>query len=152
MRTLSHPTRLLGLCALLAGLPACSRTIVDLSNADLNIPPDLSDVTYSDFPPMPLLDRSGGIPLPDNAAALYAIIGSSYVANFASTAGVSLKSQQGMPIKIGDAIIHHGDTTEVKQLESFLGFLKNAPGGTLPDLYDAKSANAAKRLVCTKGC
>lgn len=71
MRTLSHPTRLVGLCALLAGLPACSRTIVDLSNADLNIPPDLSDVTYSDFPPMPLLDRSGGIPLPDNAAALF---------------------------------------------------------------------------------
>jgi 5'-nucleotidase len=96
-----------------------------------------------------IYDRDAGT---DNVAALYAIIGSSYVANFASTAGVSLKSEQGMPIKIGDAIIHHGDTTEVKQLESFLGFLKNAPGGTLPDLYDAKSANAAKRLICTKGC
>ncbi|MEO7329544.1 MAG: 5'-nucleotidase C-terminal domain-containing protein [Minicystis sp.] len=96
-----------------------------------------------------IYDREAGT---DNVAALYAIIGSSYVATFASTAGVSLKNEQGMPLKLTDGIIHHGDTTEVKQLESFLGFLKNAPGGTLPDLYDAKSANAAKRLVCLKGC
>ncbi|MFO0756970.1 MAG: 5'-nucleotidase C-terminal domain-containing protein [Byssovorax sp.] len=96
-----------------------------------------------------IYDREGNI---DDQAKLYAIIGSSYVASFAATAGVTLKDEQGMPLKVSDGIIHHGDTTEVKQLESFLGFIKGAPGGTLPDLYNASSANAAKRLVCTNGC
>jgi 5'-nucleotidase/UDP-sugar diphosphatase len=96
-----------------------------------------------------IYDRDAAI---DDQAKLYAIIGSSYVATFASTAGVSLKDELGMPAKLNDSIIHYGDTTEVKQLGSFLGYLKNAPGGALPDLYDVKSVNAAKRLVCLKGC
>ena len=96
-----------------------------------------------------IYDREAGTDVP---TTLYAIIGSSYVATFAATAGVTLKNEQGMPTKVNDSIIHYGDTTEVKQLGSFLGFLKNAPGGVLPDLYDAKSAGAAKRLICLKGC
>lgn len=83
---------------------------------------------------------------------LYSVVTSSYVAEFASSVGVTLRDDMGIPVTINDSILRRQDSSEIKELEGFFGYLIASPGGTLPSLYDATSAGAAKRLVCLNGC
>jgi 2',3'-cyclic-nucleotide 2'-phosphodiesterase (5'-nucleotidase family) len=96
-----------------------------------------------------IYDRENGI---GNPTALYSVMTSSYVAQFAASVGASLKDELGQPIGIGEAMLHREDGFEVKQVEAFMGYLAASPGGTLPSLYDVSSAAATKRLVCIAGC
>jgi 5'-nucleotidase len=77
---------------------------------------------------------------------------SSYIGQFASDAGVTIRDSMGMPLTVSQAIIERTDASEIKAVESFMGFLHAAPGGTLPALYDVTSSSYTKRWVCTAGC
>jgi hypothetical protein len=91
----------------------------------------------------------------DNAI-LYSVITSSYIAQFAGDAGVTLKDEAGNPTTIADSILKRtgttGDGTEVKQVEAFMGYINASPGGKLPSTYNLTSPSLTKRLVCTNGC
>ena len=95
-----------------------------------------------------LYDRATGF----EATGLVSIVTSTYIAQFASSVGVSLKDDAGEKTTITASILKRQDQTEVKQLEAFMSFLKGLSGGTLPDIYDASSANKADRQPCTAGC
>ena len=83
--------------------------------------------------------------------ALYAVVTSSYIAQFAGDNGASVKDNTGATITLEKAILHRSDTSEIKQVESFLGYIKAA--GTLPPLYDfSNPATATKRMHCIAGC
>ncbi len=83
---------------------------------------------------------------------LVSVVTSSYIAQFAADAGVAIKDGSFQPLALKDAIVKRPDASEVKQVESFMRFLKVAPSGKLPSLYDAKSASYTKRWVCLGGC
>ena len=95
-----------------------------------------------------IYDRTNNIAL----SSYFSVVTSSYIAQFAKTAGVTLKDDAGNATTVNDAILTRPDKSEVKQLESFLGYLHAMPGGTLADRYDTSSANLTKRWVCVKGC
>lgn len=94
----------------------------------------------------------------DRAAAIgdnnrvFSFVTSSYIGQFATDAGVTIRDVMGNPLPLVDAILRRGDSSEIKQIESFFGYLKGQPGGTLAPAYDAKSASATKRFVCLSGC
>jgi 5'-nucleotidase/UDP-sugar diphosphatase len=87
-----------------------------------------------------------------DTTALVSIITSSYIGQFASDAGVTMKDATGMPLTLQQAIIHRADTSEIKQVEAFMGYLHGAPGGSLASTYDKTSSSFTKRWVCTAGC
>ncbi len=87
-----------------------------------------------------------------DATALYAVVVSSYVAAFASSAGVTLKDETGTAVTVEQALLTRPDGSEIKQLEAFFGYIHASPGGTLSSRYDVTSADAAQRLVCLAGC
>jgi 5'-nucleotidase len=96
-----------------------------------------------------IYDRAAAIG--DNTA-LVSFITSSYIGQFAGDAGVTIKDDTGAKLELVDAIVKRADTSEVKQVEAFMGFLKASPAGKLPATYDTKSSSFTKRFVCTKGC
>jgi 2',3'-cyclic-nucleotide 2'-phosphodiesterase (5'-nucleotidase family) len=90
---------------------------------------------------------------------LIPVVTSSYVAEFAGQAGVSLKDSTGA--KLGPApytntgaviaaVLHRPDGSEIKQLESFFEWIHSAP--TLPAVYDSASPSLTKRWICVNGC
>lgn len=91
----------------------------------------------------------------DNAA-LFSVVTSSYIGQFAGDAGVTLKDDLGMATTVNQSILKRTGTgqdgSEVKQVEAFFGFIHASPGGKLPSTYDVASPNVTKRWVCTKGC
>ncbi len=93
-----------------------------------------------------IFDREGGVATDQ----LISFVTSSYIAEFAETAEVTLKDDNGDPVAINDAILHYGDNAEVKQIEAFMSFLYTS--GTLPDVYDESSASATTRFTCLAGC
>lgn len=84
--------------------------------------------------------------------ALISVVTSSYIAQFASQVGAALKDEMGKTLTLEECILLRTDQSEIKQTEAFFGFIKASPGGTLPDRYDVKSANATKRFVCIANC
>src|SRR5262249_30226939 len=96
-----------------------------------------------------IYNRKAGIAPPPGK--LFSVVTSSYIAQFASSAGVAMKDETGAHIStLGDAILHWSDSREVKQLESFLIFLKaTAP---LSPVYDTSAAGFSTRLACVGGC
>jgi hypothetical protein len=84
--------------------------------------------------------------------SLYAVSTSSYIAQFATDVGASLKDDKGNILQLSDVILHRPDNSEIKQVEAFLGFIHAAAGTGLPPLYDPTSPMAAKRFDCIKGC
>ncbi|HVY44613.1 MAG TPA: hypothetical protein VHB21_01990, partial [Minicystis sp.] len=120
------------------------RILVDTNHAD----------GYEQFDTV-LYDRTQGV---GNNTQLVSVITSSYIAQFAGDAGVTLKDDAGNPVDadktqaVIKSVLHRSDASEIKQLESFLGWIYAAPGGTLPDVYDKASPNATQRWVCTNGC
>ena len=85
-------------------------------------------------------------------STLVSIVASSYIAQFAGDAGVTLKTNIGAALAIPDAILKHTDGTEVKQVEAFMRSIHNAPGSKVPSTYDPTSPSFTTRQVCTKGC
>jgi hypothetical protein len=81
---------------------------------------------------------------------------SSYIAQFAGDAGVTLKDDASNAITVVQAILKRTgagqDGSEVKQLESLFGYVHASPGGKIPSLYDLGSPSVTKRWVCAKGC
>lgn len=76
---------------------------------------------------------------------------SSYVGQFATDAGVTIKDSMGAPISVSGAILKRADGSEIKQVESFMSLIHATPAG-LPSLYDRSSASFTKRRVCVGGC
>ncbi len=66
-----------------------------------------------------------------STTALVSVVTSSYIGQFASDAGVTIKDVNGMAVTIPQAIIARPDSSEIKQVESFMSYLHAAPGGTL---------------------
>ncbi|MFO0618820.1 MAG: 5'-nucleotidase C-terminal domain-containing protein [Polyangiaceae bacterium] len=77
---------------------------------------------------------------------------SSYVGQFATDAGVTIKDAMGAATTVPAAIIKRSNGSEIKQVESFMSLIHGAPGGALPATYDKSSASFTKRVVCVKGC
>jgi len=96
-----------------------------------------------------IYDRDAAIS--DNGA-LVSFVTSSYIGQFAADAGVTIKDATGAALPLTDAIVTRADTSEVKQLEAFMGYLHASPAGKLPATYDTKSSSSTKRWVCIKGC
>lgn len=96
-----------------------------------------------------IYDRAAAVSTP---LALYPVVTSSYIAQFASALGVGLKAKDESPLAIEDAILRRPDGSEIKQVEAFLGYLRASPGGKLPPQYDPRSVAATRRLRCTAGC
>jgi 2',3'-cyclic-nucleotide 2'-phosphodiesterase (5'-nucleotidase family) len=95
-----------------------------------------------------IYDREQGV----QKAGLFSVVTSSYIAQFADTAGVTLKDDAGGEISIEQAILMRADQSELKQIESFLGYLHAMPGAALADRYDRSSASHTERWACVKGC
>lgn len=77
---------------------------------------------------------------------------SSYVGQFASDAGVTIKDSMGAKITVPQAIIKRPDGSEIKHVESFMSLIHATPSG-LPAIYDKSSASFTKRVVCVgAGC
>ena len=98
---------------------------------------------------MVLYDRVNSI---DDASHLVSFVTSSYIGQFASDAGVTIKDDAGNPLALVDAIVKRADDSEVKQLEAFMGFIVTSPAGHLVDTYDTTSASFTQRWVCLAGC
>jgi 5'-nucleotidase len=96
-----------------------------------------------------IFDRAAGIAKNND---LFSVVASSYIGTFAADVGVSPKDANGKPLAQKDALLTYPDGKEVKQLDAFFGFLWKHKDKGLPDVYDAKSPNLTKRLVCVKGC
>lgn len=73
----------------------------------------------------------------------YVVVTSSYIAKFAADVGANPQNL---------AVMKRADNSEIKQFEAFMGYLHASPGGTLPAIYDAKSASYKPRFVCAGGC
>jgi 5'-nucleotidase len=95
-----------------------------------------------------IYDRAAGTA----STAAIAVVTSSYIAQFASSADVTLTDVSGTQISVLDAILHRPSGAEYKQVEAFLTFLHASPGGALSSLYDKSSPSYTQRLVCTNGC
>jgi 5'-nucleotidase / UDP-sugar diphosphatase len=83
--------------------------------------------------------------------SLVSVVTSSYIAQFAADAGVSLRNDVGQPLAIADAILKRNDASEVKQVEAFMRYL-HAGSGSLSSVYDSKSGSFTKRWICRGGC
>jgi 5'-nucleotidase / UDP-sugar diphosphatase len=87
---------------------------------------------------------------------LFSVVTSSYIGQFAGTAGVTLKDATGTPLgstttaAVEAAVLHRSDSSEIKQIEGFFQWIYAAP--TLPAFYNVKSSQATQRWVCIKGC
>jgi hypothetical protein len=95
-----------------------------------------------------IYDRDQGI----QSTTLVSVVTSSYIAQFASSAGVTTKDDAGNEISVEQAILERPDQSELKQIEAFFGYLHAMPGGTLADRYDRASAGYTERWVCLNGC
>jgi 5'-nucleotidase len=82
------------------------------------------------------------------------VVTSLYIASFASTAGVTLRDEEGRPISLTDAILRRPDESAVKDYESFISYVRTIcsdNGGLLPSRYDETSADGAipRRMICS---
>ncbi|MFO0548842.1 MAG: 5'-nucleotidase C-terminal domain-containing protein [Polyangiaceae bacterium] len=131
--------------------PATS--LADLVNPDkgkvmrMSLDTDHTD-GYEQFDEV-IFDREAGIGDPTRS---YSFVTSSYIGQFATDAGVTIKDAAGDPLALVDAILPRGDNTEYKQIEAFFRYLSKAPGGKLQSTYDASSSSFTKRFICLKGC
>ncbi len=104
-------------------------------------------------------DATPPVPAIGGLTDLIPVVTSSYIAEFAGEAGVTLKDAMGnelgsTPYSNGaaviDAVLHRPDGSEIKQLEGFFAWLHTS--SPLPAAYDVSSPQATKRWVCVKGC
>jgi hypothetical protein len=96
-----------------------------------------------------IYDRTNNIGDP---LSLYAVVTSSYIAQFATDVGATLKDEMGNVLQLPDVILHRTDKSEIKQVEAFMSFIGAQGAAGLPSLYDPTSPMAAKRFDCIKGC
>jgi 5'-nucleotidase / UDP-sugar diphosphatase len=97
-----------------------------------------------------LYDKTLTPPFPDQNR-LVAIVTSSYIAQFAGDAGVTLVDDMGSALTVEQARILRADNSEIKQIEAFFGWvyqLNQTPFTGLPPLYNVNDmANRAQRWV-----
>ena len=84
---------------------------------------------------------------------LQPVVTSLYIASFASTAGVTLKNEDGDDITLADAILRRPDESVVKDYEAFIGYVRQIcadNGGLLPERYDetAEGGETPRRMIC----
>jgi 2',3'-cyclic-nucleotide 2'-phosphodiesterase (5'-nucleotidase family) len=85
---------------------------------------------------------------------LYAVVTSLYVAEYADSAGVTLKDADENPISLVDSILTRADGSDVKQYEAFIKYIADESaknGGKLPGRYDESTAEGAvpRRMICS---
>ena len=95
-----------------------------------------------------IYDRATSFETPNRVS----VVTSSYIGEFASSVGITLKGDDGYATTVPDAVLLRPDQSEVKELEAFMGFLKAMPGGELDSRYDAASPSKTVRQICVAGC
>lgn len=83
---------------------------------------------------------------------LFAVVTSSYIAEFAGDVGAPIQDENGDAKTIPEIILHRDDGSEVKEIEAFMTYLNSQPESTIPDRYDATSENATARFEKMKLC
>jgi len=83
---------------------------------------------------------------------LFAVVTSSYIAEFAGDVGAPIQDENGEARTIPEIVLHREDESEVKEIEAFMSYLHALPESTIPDRYDASSANATQRFEKMKLC
>lgn len=89
-----------------------------------------------------------------NSGTRHPVVTSLYIASFASTAGITLRDEDGQPIELADAILRRPDESAVKDYEAFITYVRQIcsdNGGLLPARYDeANEAGAIpRRMICS---
>ncbi len=118
--------------------PAKGQVMRLLINGDPQKPDTFDKVIY---------DRQAMI---GTSADLYSVVTSSYMAQFATDVGASLKDDAGKAITLAQAILHRPDGSEIKHFEALLQYLKAS--AAVPALYGPDAGEAAKRVACIAGC
>jgi 5'-nucleotidase / UDP-sugar diphosphatase len=95
-----------------------------------------------------IYDRASSFETPNRLS----VVTSSYIGEFASSVGITLKGDDGYAITVPQAVLLRPDQSEVKELEAFMGFLEAMPGGELDSRYDAASPDKTVRTLCVAGC
>jgi hypothetical protein len=85
---------------------------------------------------------------------LFTTVTSHSVAEFAGSAGVTLKNSDGDAITIEESILKRPDGSNVKQYEAFIGYIASESaknGGKLPSRYDESTpaGHVPRRMLCT---
>jgi 5'-nucleotidase / UDP-sugar diphosphatase len=97
-------------------------------------------------------DRDNGGDQP-GAPLTYSVVTSSYIAQFAGSAGVSLFDDNGEGVDdVADIVITRPDGSEIKQAETFLRRIYLSPGQTLPAIYNVNAPEKTQRWICLAGC
>jgi 5'-nucleotidase/UDP-sugar diphosphatase len=87
---------------------------------------------------------------PADAGPLYAVVTSSYIAQFAGDIGATLLDSQGNPLALADAIVKRQDLSEVKEIEALMSYLHTA--SSMPAMYDPFSPNRTPRFASFAAC
>ena len=83
---------------------------------------------------------------------LFAVVTSSYIAEFAGQVGAPLQDGEGKPRTVAELIIKREDGSELKEIEAFMSYLHAQPESTIPARYDAASDSATQRFEKMKLC
>jgi hypothetical protein len=124
-----------------------TRISVDVDHSDGYDNPtvDLFDVARA----MPWDSSLGGV------VTIHPVVTSLYVASFAATAGVTLKTSAGTPAaSLFSTIMRRDDGTDIKDWESFISYIyaeSAANAGFLPSRYDQTATEGAipRRMICS---
>jgi 2',3'-cyclic-nucleotide 2'-phosphodiesterase (5'-nucleotidase family) len=74
----------------------------------------------------------------------YVMVTTNYIAQVMAASAVPLFDLNDQIVSPNDAVVFRADDTEVKELESFFGYIHTE--GTIPDRYNPTSANATSRF------
>lgn len=83
---------------------------------------------------------------------LFAVVTSSYIAEFAGDVGAPLQDENGDSKTVAELVLHRDDESEIKEVEAFMSFLHSQPESTIPERYNAASENATARFEKMKLC
>jgi 2',3'-cyclic-nucleotide 2'-phosphodiesterase (5'-nucleotidase family) len=89
-----------------------------------------------------------------NVTSLMVVASNLYIAEFASSVGVKLKSPDGLMTNLrpDQVIVHRADGSEVKDYEALAQYIRAqaaANGGTLPQRYDVTVGPFPRRAICS---
>ena len=83
----------------------------------------------------------------------YVVVLNAYLAEFASSVGVTLRKADGTnAASLADVIIHRTDGSEIKDYEALASYIAaqcTANGGTLPSRYDPNQGTFPRRAICS---
>jgi 5'-nucleotidase len=112
------------------------------------------------FPATPIYDATNAVwvagaskgwnpaTVPDPFSALFTLVASQYIAEYAASQGVHMKDDSGAMIDIAAATLHRTDGTEIKDWEVLGEYIRSFPSQTIPSRYDATQSTFPKRMIC----